>query len=46
MVFAKAGMQEKEAALKLFENINRIEAAFRTNFPQVRWIFVEPDVRY
>jgi len=44
MVSVKVRMQEKNAALQLIDDINRVEAAFRTNFPQVRWLFVEPDV--
>jgi len=44
MVSAKVRMQEKAAALQLIEDINRVEAAFRTSFPQVRWLFVEPDL--
>ncbi len=44
MVSAKVRMQEKDAALQLIEDINRVEAAFKTSFPQVRWLFVEPDV--
>jgi cation diffusion facilitator family transporter len=44
MVSAKVRMQEKGAALQLIEDINVVEAALRTNFPQVRWIFVEPDI--
>ena len=44
MVSAKVRMQEKNAALQLIEDINRVEAAFKASFPQVRWLFVEPDV--
>ncbi|MBS1114217.1 MAG: hypothetical protein H6Q92_1980 [Nitrospirae bacterium] len=44
MVSVKVGMQEKNAALQLIEDINLVEAAFKTSFPQARWIFVEPDV--
>jgi cation diffusion facilitator family transporter len=44
MVSVKVRMQEKNAALQLIEDINRVEAALKTSFPQVRWIFVEPDV--
>ena len=44
MVSAKVRMQEKAAALRLIEDINRVEAVFKTSFPQARWIFVEPDV--
>jgi len=44
MVSVKVRMQEKNAALKLIEDINRVEAALKASFPQARWIFVEPDV--
>jgi len=44
MVSAKVRMQEKAAALRLIEDINRVETAFKTDFPQVRWLFVEPDL--
>jgi cation diffusion facilitator family transporter len=44
MVSAKVRMQEKDAALQLIDDINRVEAAFKTSFPQARGIFVEPDV--
>ena len=44
MVSAKVRMQEKDAALQLIEDINRVEAALKTSFPRVRWLFVEPDV--
>ncbi len=45
MVSAKVRMKEPVSALKLIEDINRVEAALRTNFPQTRWIFFGPDVR-
>ena len=44
MVSVKVRMQEKDAALKLIDDINRVEAAFKASFPHVRWLFVEPDV--
>lgn len=44
MVSVKVRMQEKNAALQLIDDINRVEAAFKASFPQARWIFVEPDV--
>jgi cation diffusion facilitator family transporter len=44
MVSAKVRMQEMGAALPLIEDINRVEAALRKSFPQVRWLFFEPDV--
>jgi cation diffusion facilitator family transporter len=45
VVAVKARMREEESALRLVEDINRVEAAVRTAFPQVRWLFFEPDVR-
>jgi hypothetical protein len=45
MVSAKVRMQEMHTALQLIEDINRVEAGLRTNFPQVRWVFFEPDVQ-
>ncbi|MBI5099517.1 MAG: cation diffusion facilitator family transporter [Nitrospirae bacterium] len=45
MISAKVKMKEMSAALPLIDDINRVEAALRTSFPQVRWVFFEPDVR-
>jgi len=44
MVSAKVRMKETVAALAMIEDMNRVEAALRINFPQVRWAFFEPDV--
>ena len=44
MLAVKARMREEQAALRLVEDINRVEAAVRAAFPQVRWLFFEPDV--
>ena len=44
MVSAKVRMQETGTALQLIEDINRVELALRENFPQVRWVFFEPDI--
>jgi cation diffusion facilitator family transporter len=44
MVAVKARMQPQGSETALIEAINRVEAGFRTAFPQVRWIFFEPDV--
>jgi hypothetical protein len=38
-------MQERSDAARLIESVNRVEAALRSAFPEVRWIFFEPDVR-
>jgi cation diffusion facilitator family transporter len=43
MLAVKARMREEQAALRLIEDINRVEAAVRAEFPQVRWLFFEPD---
>jgi divalent metal cation (Fe/Co/Zn/Cd) transporter len=45
MVSVKARMQEMTSALSLIEDINRIETGLKTTFPQIRWVFFEPDVR-
>jgi cation diffusion facilitator family transporter len=44
MVSAKVRLQTMDTAAKLIEDINRVEAALKMNFPQVRWAFFEPDV--
>jgi cation diffusion facilitator family transporter len=44
MLAVKARMREEQAALRLVEDINRVEAAVRAAFPQVRWLFFEPDI--
>ena len=44
MVSVKARMQEMNSALSLIEDINRVETALKTKFPQIRWVFFEPDV--
>lgn len=45
MVAVKGRMQQQGTAGELVEDINCVEAALRTAFPQVRWIFFEPDVK-
>lgn len=44
VVAIKARMSERFAAPALIAAINDCERALRTAFPQVRWIFFEPDV--
>jgi len=44
MVSAKIRLQTMGTAVQLIEDINRVEAALKANFPQVRWAFFEPDV--
>ncbi len=45
MVSAKVRMQEMDSAVQLIENINDVECALKANFPQIRWVFFEPDTR-
>jgi cation diffusion facilitator family transporter len=44
MVAVKAKMRPAASALALVEAINRVERGFRAAFPQVQWLFFEPDV--
>ncbi|MEO6897716.1 MAG: cation efflux family transporter, partial [Caldimonas sp.] len=44
MVAVKAKMSAASSAVALVEAINRVEVGFRDAFPQVRWLFFEPDV--
>jgi cation diffusion facilitator family transporter len=45
MVAVKAKMGPQPSVDALAEAINAIEVAFKQRFPQVRWVFFEPDVR-
>lgn len=45
VIAVKARMAERVAAPALGAAINDCERALRAAFPQVRWIFFEPDVR-
>ncbi|MFZ5724410.1 MAG: cation diffusion facilitator family transporter [Pseudomonadota bacterium] len=45
MVSVKARLREEQSAIRLLDDINAAEAAFRDAFPQVRWMFFEPDRR-
>jgi cation diffusion facilitator family transporter len=45
MVAVKARMRPLGSDRALVEAINRIERGLRTAFPQVRWVFFEPDSR-
>lgn len=45
MVAVKAKMVEHATQAALVDEINRVEASFKERFPQVRWVFFEPDVR-
>lgn len=44
MVAIKARMQPQGSEVALIVAINRVESGFRAAFPQVGWIFFEPDV--
>lgn len=45
MVAVKVRMGVTAGARDLVANINRTEALFRQQFPQVQWLFFEPDVK-
>ena len=45
MVAIKAEMSRYLSPRELIDDINRVEAAFRAEFPDVRWCFFEPDSR-
>lgn len=45
MVAVKARMREHPGQAALIDAINRVEASFKSRFPQAQWIFFEPDVR-
>jgi hypothetical protein len=45
MLAVKARMATQPSDIALVEAINRVEARVRERFPQVRWIFFEPDIR-
>ncbi|MGA7295893.1 MAG: cation diffusion facilitator family transporter [Rhodanobacteraceae bacterium] len=44
MLATKARMKRQPDDLALIDAINRVEAAMREEFPQIRWSFFEPDV--
>jgi hypothetical protein len=44
MVAVKARMKGGTAD-ELVDAINRCEAAMRAEFPEIQWLFFEPDVR-
>jgi len=45
MLAVKAQMAPQPSDVALVEAINRVERGVKQAFPQVRWIFFEPDVR-
>lgn len=44
MVATKAQMRGELSGAELIDAINRVEAAMRAQFPEIRWSFFEPDV--
>jgi len=44
MVAIKAQMRGELSGRELIDAINRVEAAMRTRFPEIRWSFFEPDI--
>ncbi len=44
MVATKAQMRGELSAGELIQAINRVEAAMKKQFPEIRWSFFEPDV--
>ena len=45
MVAVKARMAPTGSEIGLIAAINKVESAFRSEFPSVAWLFFEPDVR-
>ena len=43
MVAVKAELAPQPSADGMISSINRVEAAFRSRFPEIRWLFFEPD---
>lgn len=46
MVAVKAEIDSDASVPGVAETINQVEVALRQRFPEVRWIFFEPDVRF
>src|SRR5262249_48853942 len=44
MVATKAKMRGEQSSRELIEAINRVEAAMKGRFPEIRWSFFEPDL--
>jgi cation diffusion facilitator family transporter len=43
MLAAKARMRESQDAGRLIDDVNRVEAELRKAFPEIEWMFFEPD---
>jgi hypothetical protein len=37
--------QEMVSVAHMIKDINQVESALKTKFPQVRWVFFEPDLQ-
>ena len=44
MLAVKARMRDRKSSRELIDDINRCERAVKQAFPEVRWLFFEPDV--
>jgi divalent metal cation (Fe/Co/Zn/Cd) transporter len=44
MVATKAQMRGQLSGAELIDAINRVEAAMRARYPEIRWSFFEPDI--
>jgi cation diffusion facilitator family transporter len=45
LLAVKARMRESQDARRLIDDVNRVEADVRRGFPQIQWLFFEPDDR-
>ena len=45
MVAVKARMRESGSVEPMIASINRVEAAMRAAFPEIQWLFFEPDLK-
>jgi cation diffusion facilitator family transporter len=45
LLAVKARMRESQDASRLIDDVNRVEADLRIAFPQIQWLFFEPDDR-
>ena len=44
MVSVKVGMDPDLRAADMIEQINKIEVEMRQKFPEIKWLFFEPDL--
>ena len=45
MVAVKAEMNRFLSPRDMIEDINKVEARFKEQFPDIRWSFFEPDIK-